>query len=235
MEVDHVDWLNRLLPPRRLLCGDPGTNGRVLCTGCDADLPVRGPACGRCAEPLPATGPGHAELTVCGACLWRPPPYVAIDVPFPYSAPIDWLVRRLKFHGDLAAGRLLGDLVAREVAPHLGTVDCIVPVPLHPARLRERGFNQVAELARPLARRLGLAMRTDALVRRRRGPPQMELPADRRRGNVRHAFGAGAARIPGSVLLVDDVVTTASTVREAARALRAAGADEVRVLAAARA
>lgn len=230
-----MDWLTRLLPPRCLLCGDPGVAGRALCVGCDADLPAHGPACVRCAERLPATAPDRADLTVCGACLWRPPPYAAIAVPFPYGAPIDWLVRRLKFHGDLAAGRLLGELLARELAPRLDPVDHIVPVPLHAARLRERGFNQVTELARPLARRLGRPVVADALVRRRRGPPQMELPAQQRRGNVRHAFAAGRAPVSGSVLLIDDVVTTASTVREAARALRAAGAAEVRVVAAARA
>lgn len=213
-----MDWLTRLLPLRCLLCGDPGAGGLALCAGCDADLPTRGPACVRCAERLPATAPGHADLTVCGACLWRPPPYAAIEVAYPYGAPIDWLVRRLKFHGDLAAGRLVGELLARELTQRLDALDAIVPVPLHPARLRQRGFNQVIELARPLARRLGVPLRADALVRRRRGPPQMELPAERRRGNVRYAFARGRGRVGGSVLLLDDVVTTASTVREAARA-----------------
>ncbi len=228
-------WLTALFPPRCLLCGDPGACGRALCPGCHGDLPARGRACVRCAEALPGTAAGRPELTVCGACLWRPPPYGAIDVAFPYATPVDWLVRRLKFHRDLAAGRLLGELLCEALADRVAPADRIVPVPLHPARLHERGFNQVTEIARPMARRLDLPIAPDALRRRRPARPQMELPADRRRGNVRHAFAPGGSPVRGRVLLVDDVVTTASTVRDAARALVAAGASSIHVVAAARA
>lgn len=227
--------LTRLFPPRCLLCGDPGEHGRALCAGCRGDLPERGRACVRCAEALPGTAPGRPELTVCGACLWRPPPYGAIDVAFPYAAPVDWLVRRLKFQRDLAAGQLLGELLSEAWVGRMGPIDQIVPVPLHPRRLAERGFNQVTEIARPLARRLARPLAPEALIRRWPTLPQMELPADRRRGNVRHAFAAGRAPVRGRVLLVDDVVTTASTVRDAARALTAAGAAAVYVVAVARA
>ena len=220
--------------PRCLLCGDPGDDGLALCRGCDADLPRIAAACSRCGEPLPETGAGVPPLTVCGACLWRPPAFAAIHVPFRYASPIDWLVHRLKFRGDLVAGRLLGGLLSRELGPQLAVagIDCVVPLPLHAARLADRGFNQALEIARPLARGLGARCGHAALVRVRRTSPQMELPARRRRANVRGAFAAAA--VAGHVLLVDDVVTTAATVREAAAALARGGA-RVTVAAVARA
>lgn len=225
--------LQRLLPPHCLLCGDPGHAGLALCAGCLAELPRNIHPCVRCAEPLPVTGPDLPELRVCGRCLWRPPPYDAVHVPFRYASPIDWLVRRLKFHGDLAAGRLLGQLLVRECGAWSNSVNAIVPVPLHPRRLVERGFNQSAEIARPLARALGVPVRFDALARGGSTVAQMDLPARRRRINVRGVF---APRRPpaGPVILIDDVVTTASTVREAARQLARDGCS-VQIVAIARA
>ena len=230
-----MSWMTRWFPPRCLLCGDPGWRGRALCPGCDADLPRIVAACRRCGEALPATASGLPDLTVCGACLWRPPPFTAIEVPFAYAAPIDWCVRRLKFHRDLAAGRLLGELLAENIARSPPPVSAVVPVPLHGGRLLERGFNQAVEIARPVARALAVPLLADGLCRARGTPAQMELPADRRRANVRGVFAPGRESVTGVVLLVDDVVTTASTVREASRTLLRAGADGVRVLAVARA
>jgi len=227
--------LARFFPPRCLLCGDAGARGLALCDGCNADLPRIERACTRCGEPLPVTGAGLPALTVCGACLWHPPPFTAIHVPFHYANPIDWLVHRLKFRGDLAAGRLLGGLLALELAPRLATagIDRLVPMPLHRGRLGERGFNQALEIARPLARRLDLPCAHAALRRVRRTPPQMDLPARRRRANVRGAFVTG--RVAGHALLVDDVVTTAATVREAAHVMARRGGALVTVAAVARA
>lgn len=230
-----MSWMTRWFPPRCLLCGDPGWCGRALCAGCDADLPRIEAACRRCGEALPATGPGLPEMTVCGTCLWRPPPFTAIEVPFAYAAPVDWCVRRLKFHRDLAAGRLLGELLVDHILQSPPGVSAVVPVPLHRKRLPERGFNQAVEIARPVARALAVPLLAEGLCRSRATPTQMELPADQRRANVRGVFAPGREPVAGTVLLVDDVVTTASTVREASRALLRTGADGVRVLAVARA
>jgi len=114
-------------------------------------------------------------------------------------------------------------------------VSAVVPIPIHGARLLERGFNQAEEIARPVARALSVPLLPGGLCRPRATPAQMDLPADRRRGNVRGVFAPGRQPVSGTVLLVDDVVTTASTVREASRALLRSGADGVRVLAASRA
>lgn len=225
-----LEWI---APPHCLLCGDHGDGGIALCAGCREDLPRNDHPCVRCAEPLPGTGDDLPELRVCGRCLWRPPPYVAIHVPFRYAPPVDWLVRRLKFHGDLAAGRLLGDLLALEVGSGLEATGCVVPLPLHRERLLERGFNQADELARPLARALRAKRRPELLDRVRATPPQMDLPAKRRSANVRGAFEVH--RPPaGHIVLIDDVVTTASTLREAARKLASTRDCSVTVVAVAR-
>lgn len=226
--------LDRVLPPRCLLCGDPGITGMALCAGCDGDLIRNHQACARCAEPLPATAPDRPELSVCGACLWRPPPYSAIHAPFIYAPPLDWLIQRFKFRGDLVAGRLLGQLLAREIASRLPAHARLVPIPLHPRRLGERGYNQATELARPLARALPGRLAPSVLERTLFSAPQMELPAAARRSNVTGAFRNRRA-VSGPVILIDDVVTTASTVREAARTLAHRPGMDIRVCALARA
>jgi len=228
-------WLlDRLLPPRCLLCDDPGVHGMPLCAGCLGECTRNDPACSRCAEALPGTADTLPDLTVCGACLWRPPPYTAIHAPYRYAAPLDGLIHRLKFRGDLAAGRLLGLMLARAAGDRFRECNAIVPIPLHPRRLRTRGYNQAVELARPLARHLGIPIRPDALVRGGSTRAQMELPARERRANVRGAFRPGRP-VTGRVLLVDDVITTANTVGEAARLLTANPDTEVVVYALARA
>ena len=149
------------------------------------------------------------------------------------------MLHELKYAGRRrAAGRLAALLLEDPAARALvETSDVVVAVPLHPRRLRERGFNQAALLARELARLCRRPCATDALARRRDTAPQSGLRAGERRRNVREAF---VARRPGAVAgrivtLVDDVVTTGATAEACARALAAAGAREVRLLAAARA
>lgn len=229
--------LDRIMPPRCLLCGDPGFAGMAICPGCDGDLVRNRHACSRCAQPLPATAPDLPALSVCGACLWQPPPYSAIHAPFVYATPLDWLVHRFKFRGDLAAGHLLGQLLARELAPGLPYGARLVPIPLHPRRLNARGYNQAAELARPLGRALRGRLDTAVLERTACTAPQMELPARARRRNIIGAFRhrPGSGHRGGPVVLVDDVITTASTVREAARTLASNERVDIRVCALARA
>lgn len=169
----------------------------------------------------------------CGICLRSPPPFVAAIVALRYEAPVDGLVTRFKFHANLAAGALLAQLILASV--NAVEADVLVPVPLHRGRLGRRGYNQALELAKPLAASWRLPLAAAALSRVRDTAPQSELTAAQRRRNLRGAFVADASTVRGRrVLLVDDVITTGSTVREAARTLLAAGAAEVRVLAAAR-
>jgi ComF family protein len=139
-------------------------------------------------------------------------------------------VSRLKFRGRLAAGRILADLLGdRLTAAGTDRPELIVPMPLHPARLRERGFNQALELARPLGLRLGIPVAPDLVRRVRAGQPQSSLAKPRRRANVRGAFNVRAALDACHVGVVDDVLTTGASADELARTLKRAGAKRVDV------
>lgn len=220
-----------LLPPRCLHCGAPGAGGRDLCGDCRDSLPHNACACPRCALPIPQPAPA------CGRCIKRPPPASAALAPFLYADPVDRWLPRFKFARDLAAGRVLADLVLEDarLPALIDGIDALVPLPLHRSRLAERGYNQALELARPLVRAFDLPLRHDWLQRVRATAPQTGLDARARRRNLRGAFVADAAMRGQRVLLVDDVITTGSSMLEATRACRRAGALEVRVLAVARA
>lgn len=217
-----VDGLARLLwPPRCLLCGDPGDALRDLCAACHADLPWNRCACARCAIPLPA------PAAACGACLRKPPPVATTVAAFAYGFPVDRLLPRLKFHAGLSAGRLLSQLMADAFAD-APRPDALLPVPLHRARLRRRGYDQSLELARPLARALALPLRDDVLRRERPTAPQSRLDARSRRRNVERAFVVRAhVDLPAHVALFDDVMTTGATLHAAARALTRAGVQRI--------
>jgi ComF family protein len=214
-------WLGaRLCPPRCLACAEAAVPGTDLCAACAAALPWNDAACARCALPLPVA----AEA--CGACLQRPPPLQAAHAAFRYAAPVDRLLPRFKFHRDLAAGRLLAEAMARRFAA-LPRPDALLAVPLHPSRLRRRGYDQALELGRPLAAALELPLLTGALVRARATRPQSELDAAGRRRNLRGAFTVARQPLPAHVVLVDDVMTTGATLHAAATALRRAGVARV--------
>lgn len=217
--------LDLLYPPTCLLCGAPGAGDLDLCRGCADALPWLAGACHLCALPLPAP-----DASRCPACARRPPPWERLVAPLRYEGVVTLLVHRLKYRGRLDAARLLGRLLGRALASQgAAAPDLLVPVPLHPGRLRERGFNQSLELARPLARAWGLALRPAAVCRTRATPPQAGLGARERRANLRAAFAPVGPLDGERVALIDDVVTTGSTVEAVTRALLAGGAAAVQV------
>jgi ComF family protein len=229
--LNPVDgWLRRLslrlLPPRCLLCRAPGVEGRELCRACAGDLPWNRVSCPRCALPLATPG------GPCGDCLQHPPVLDQLIAPFRYVYPLDGLVQRFKFQHDLAAGALLADLMGEFI--HASSVidpsrpNLLVPVPLHPRRLRERGYNQSLELGRRFAPAFGLTIDGDALCRSRATAAQAQLDAAARRRNVAGAFRADPGRVRDrDVVLIDDVATTAATLNECARVLKQAGARTI--------
>jgi ComF family protein len=219
--------LERLLyPPCCVLCGGAGGE-RDLCAGCAADLPANAGACPACALPCPGAGP-------CGACLARPPPWDEAFALLRYEYPCDGLLKAFKYGGRLAVGRVLGELMGERLRER-PLPGLIVPVPLHPARERERGFNQAAELARPIARALGARMDSTLCLRVRATPAQSGLDARERRRNLRGAFALRRPLAAAHVAIVDDVVTTGATAAALATVLRRAGARRIEVWSAARA
>jgi len=224
-----------LLPPVCLLCGDAGSQGvghlRDLCPACQQALPWAVSQCARCALPLSAT----AVEALCGHCQTQPLAFERCLAPFTYRAPLDHLLLGLKFNGRLAPARLLGELMAQWLASMVDVPpDHILPVPLHASRLRERGFNQAVELARPIARRFDLPLNLDGVRRVRATQPQSELSRKERLKNIKGAFEVSRP-FHGQVVIIDDVMTTGSTAHELASVLLAAGAEQVSVWVCARA
>jgi ComF family protein len=199
-----------------LLCLD-NAGMRPLCEPCGRLVPRAGPACPGCARPLPVPGG-------CGRCLRRRP-VDALLAAFDYRFPLDRLVHRFKFAGDLAVGDFLGSALAASAGDQ-PRPDLILPSPASEARLRERGFNPAAVLAQRVARELGVPWHPALLRKVRHTPPQTGLARRSRERNLRGAFQCGD--VSGlRVGVVDDVATTGATLEALARVLRLSGASRV--------
>jgi len=226
--------LDALLPCACAGCGEKVPAGRVLCARCDARLPaIAADACPRCQlHPRASTGrcAGSADgdpLDAAIAAVWLEPPVSGWIHAFKYPP------RGLR---GLAPGPIaaIAELAARAARRAPGALpDLVVPVPLHPRRLRARGFNPALAVARAVAHAVGAPVAPTALERLRDTPSQTGLDAAARRRNVRGALRARRT-VPLCVWIVDDVITTGATAREAARALRRAGARSVVAVSAAR-
>jgi ComF family protein len=210
----------RLLPAQPcLLCGTSSHHG-LCCAACDADLPRLTEAhCPICALPTPGGG-------ICGHCLKRPPPFDHSVAAFGYQFPLDKLIQALKYRERLILVNFLAEALIQRIP---AKADCIVALPLHPIRLRERGFNQSSLLAHRISRRLGIPLLGNACERVRNTPPQTSLPWKARDKNMRQAFACKpeAGVRAKHVAIVDDVMTTGASIGELARALKQAGANEV--------
>jgi ComF family protein len=203
-------------------------NEGALCAECLARFAPAGPRCGRCGLRV------ASAATPCGACLREPPPFERAVVAFDYGFPWDRLITACKFEGRAELAVVLARPLAaavRRAGAQAPPVDAIVPVPLSSARLAERGFNQAWELARHVGRALRVPADAGLLLRAIDTPHQAALSRPERERNLRAAFAptpSGRARLAGRrVALVDDVMTTGATAREAAAALRRGGAAAV--------
>jgi ComF family protein len=214
--------LGGLWPAHCLVCCEAcAPHGHGLCAACRRALPWNHSACLRCGLPLPL------PAAACGHCQRRSPPLTETRAVFRYETPLDRLLPRLKFHDDLAAGHLLGTLMAEALAG-AAAPEALVPLPLHRHRLRSRGFDQTLELAKPLARALRVPLMDGVLMRVRETAPQSRLDAAARRRNLRRAFAVRAdATLPAHAVLIDDVMTTGATLHAAADALLRAGVARV--------
>jgi ComF family protein len=215
-----------LLPGSCLLCAADNATS-LLCPACTADLPQLPAAlCPQCGD----------ETTLgerCGACLKNPPAFARTIALFRYEFPVDRLIQALKYGHQLSLATWLGRRLGERLAA--ADYDLLLPLPLHPSRLRTRGFNQSLEIARVTSRVLGIPMNPTILTRIRATPPQAELPLKERCRNVRGAFECASDLEGKRILLIDDVMTTGSTLREAARILKLHGAGQITVAVAARA
>lgn len=218
-------WLASFLPCVCLLCGALSGRSRCLCPVCEAALPWHGRACRYCAQLLPDDAD---PLLPCGACLQKPSPLDGVVAAFDYEGPVARLLTGLKFGHELSHAALLGELLGECLHQDSWRPEALLAVPLHRKRLQERGFNQAQELARPLAKGLGLPLLTGVCRRVVATPEQSRLGEAERKRNLRRAFVVDAPP-PSRLAIVDDVLTTGSTARALAHALKRAGAGEVRL------
>lgn len=219
-----ASWSDRLFdlffPPRCVGCG---REGRFLCSSCVDRTPgIPTPWCPRCGQHLMAGAN-------CQSCATYPLSLEGIRSAYAYAPPLIEAITQFKYHGVRAMGVEMGELLGRFLTLHPLPVDMIVPVPLHPSRRRERGYNQAELLCVALGRRLVLPVAPEALRRVRNTLPQARMDStEERRLNVAGAFAPGEEPVEGKrVLLVDDVCTTGATLGACGDALNAAGAAAV--------
>ena len=218
------------------VCGTPcpPKDAIPLCPECAAELkPIQDAFCPGCGEIFKKK---DTRRFFCDNCLHNPPPWREIHFFGIYDHLLRDILIDFKYHENLAAGNLIGSLLAQSMpdsfyaAPHI-----LAPIPLSKKRLLKKGFNQALELARPIARRFAIPLIPDALIRTRETRPQNTLNSYDRYANIAGSFAAVPQKVAGKhIILVDDVMTTGHTMREAAHVLLRAHAASIRVLVAAR-
>ena len=213
-------FIAHLLPAQPcLLCGAMSDDG-LCCSACRAALPyLDADLCPVCARPVPGSA-------ICGQCLQHPPAFEHTVAAFAYAFPLDQLVKALKFREQLILVNFLADALAARIRER---ADGVMALPLHPQRLRSRGFNQSQLLAARIAQQLKLPLLTGCVERVRDTPPQSSLPWQARAKNMRSAFAVTCGtEIQGKhIAIVDDVMTSGASLGALATALKQAGARAV--------
>jgi ComF family protein len=219
-----LDWL---FPP---VCGGCGASGTRWCFQCQKNVQsVSEPVCDACGLPQARSG-------LCNRCQQKRPSFRKLRSWAVFENPIQNALHRLKYRRDIGLGEALSNQMSEFVKQLSWPIDMLVPIPLGKKRLKERGYNQVAMVAMPLAMQLGLDYEPGALSRARETRSQVGLSASERQGNVKGVFEADAAKVNGqTILLMDDVSTTGATLSSAAEAIYASGAREVYTVTVARA
>ena len=234
--------LNLFYPEVCVICSTPVSRvqDRGICPACWEKVlqqRITDPLCPSCGVPFQSLETGSTHL--CGPCILHPPPYSGARAFGRYSSELSCIIQAFKFGGRQNLAGLFAPLLAATLQESWSPreIDLIVPVPLHPKRRRDRGYNQALLLAHDLARHVGVPLRSDVLHRVRSTLPQVGLSDAERARNLKRAFQCKKpAALKGlRVLLIDDVMTTGSTVASAAEALLEGGALRVSVLTLARA
>lgn len=197
-------------------------------------LPAINNQCFQCGLPLNIVDM-ESDFVRCGQCLKAPPAFDLCISPYHYALPVNQFITQLKFRHQLHYARILADLLISKIEQHSENLpECIIPVPLHRNRLRQRGFNQAIEIARPIAKKYGITLDIKSCTRVISTPPQMEQDKQTRQKNVRNAFKVASDFRYKNIAIVDDVMTTGHTLNELSRMLRKQGAKRIQVWAAAR-
>ena len=225
-----------VIPSFCVLCDCLVYRAISLCESCENDFPVLMNACRQCGLPLDVSNKNNA---VCGHCLQTPTSVDYTLCLYHYQAPLDYLITSLKYKQQLSYAAILGQLLLAKLQQQVieDLPDCIIPVPLHKSRLVKRGFNQSLEIARPVAKKLNIPIEIKRVRRKRQTLTQTDLNAIERKKNVKGCFEIQLKKPLNyrHVVIVDDVVTTGSTINELAKQLKASGVQKVGVWSIARA
>ncbi len=240
LRVNHL--VSLILPQRCALCGCICDTG--YCQNCSRLLPWLENACIQCGSHLiipqtPSTRPPTLSSAnprvVCGRCQLTPPPYANTIIPFHYKPPISAHIQNLKYQGQLHLSSALGLAISSRILLSGSPLpDIIIPIPLHWKRIFHRGFNQSSEIARVISKQLEIPMSMKHLSRQVNAPSQTGLDTQMRMKNIRNAFKVKKVCSGMHIALLDDVVTTGSTVRAAANVLTESGADQIDIWAVAK-
>jgi ComF family protein len=218
-----------LLPYTCILCSHPSQRHQDLCEPCYQTLPLLKQGCICCAIPLPDSIAGLR----CGQCLQKTPPFDVTHALYSYELPMTKLILELKFNQALAHAKILGEHLAHAILQSWYQTKplpkIIIPMPLHASRLKERGFNQALEIARPIAQALKLPLNTTHCQRNKSTTPQAMLSATQRQKNVKGAFTVTGNFIGQHIAVIDDVITTGNTITEFCKALKQHGAKQIDV------
>ena len=226
MSILHASIFNirarieHILPAQPcVLCGSMSRDG-LWCAACDAALPYfNAPHCPVCALPT-STG------EVCGHCLTQPPLFTRTTAAFGYAFPLDKLIQAMKYGEQLSLAHTFARKLARRI-DRSALPDYVIPMPLHPAKLRIRGFNQSLLIAATITRELNLKLLPDKCRRVRDTPPQSALPWKERNKNVRNAFHCDVDLTGKHIAMVDDVLTSGASLNALAEAILKRGASEI--------
>lgn len=208
---------SRLFPQPCLLCGASNGEDVGLCSACLNDLPFHDAYCPQC-------GLHSLNHQLCGACIASPPDFDATHAVFRYEYPISQLLQQYKYHQQLALAETFAALMLNHIQQ---PPDLIIPMPLHPQRLQERGFNQSLEIAKIIGRQHQRLVDYQACQRVKFSPPQASLPLKQRVKNMKGAFACSQDLSGLRIALVDDVMTTGASLNALAKAVKTKGAAHV--------
>jgi len=221
------NWIKKLKLHICPLCQE--TSQSIVCTSCLESLPAIEHQCFQCGLSLNMVDSSLNALR-CGQCVKTPPAFDLCISPYHYALPISQFITQLKFQHKLYYARILADLLMKKIEQHAeGLPDCIIPVPLHKKRLRERGFNQALEIARPIAKRYSIKLDISCCSRVISTAPQMDQDKRTRQKNIHNAFEVTTPLKYKHIAIIDDVMTTGHTVNELARILRKQGAERIQI------
>jgi len=222
-----MELYRKVFPIPCLLCGLPSQQW-ALCHACVSELPILGPACIRCAKPV-------KDAQICGQCLKAAPAQIRSFCLYRYQGSVRRCITAFKYQQQLQLANLFAEQMALALSSRQDLPDCLIPIPLHQKRLRQRGYNQAAEVAKILASRLNITYRPELLKRVKSTQPQSTLTFQQRKNNMRQAFALESRELPSHIALVDDVMTSGYTCGEAANLLKRQGVKTIEVWTIARA